>query len=131
MSKIKLTRLSEGEYETKDGRFYILNTYASAGCPGRANISKDLPWLVQDRSGAEPFYCSIKASKKKPVDSFQLLSEARTAIALIYRVEAEEKQVIEVGYVREENKDKPGRCWKSPQTGMLLVRSEALAEMMV
>jgi hypothetical protein len=124
--KIQLTKISTGEYKTKDNRFYILNTYSSAGCPGRANASKDLPWLVEDKSGVEPFYCSFNG--KKSVDSFESLTEARSAIALVYKFEAEEKQVQEAGYIQEQNQEKPGRCWKSPKTGKLLVRSEALRE---
>jgi hypothetical protein len=125
--KTQLTKISTGEYKTKDNRFYILNTYSSAGCSGRANVSKDLPWLVEDKSGAKPFYCSFNG--KKPADSFQSLAEARSAIALAYKVEAEEKQVADAGYIRQVNQEKPGRCWRSPKTGQLLVRSEALSEM--
>jgi hypothetical protein len=131
MKDIKLRRISAGEYKTQDGRFYILNTYSSGGLPGRFNPSKSLPWIVKDESGAEPFYCSIKTSARKAIDSFSTLTEAKSEIKRILKTEEEEKQIQSAGYTRQENREKPGRCWKSPKTGELLIRSEALLEIAV
>ncbi|MFN6561256.1 MAG: hypothetical protein RMY28_015890 [Nostoc sp. ChiSLP01] len=121
---MKLQRIEAGEYLTPDGRFYIRNTYYSNGIPGRSNTNKG--WLVEDKSGLAPFRNGYHKTNIKRVDT---LSEAKEIIARIIECDRNEKTLRDAGWQKQENCQPPGICWRSPHTGRLLTRTEALLQL--
>ena len=121
---MKLQRIEAGEYLTRDGRFYVGNTYYSNGIPGRSNTRSG--WLIEDRSGATPFQRNHHKSNLRRVDT---LTEAKEIIGLLVECDRKKKTLLSAAWRKEDNAQPPGVCWLSPYTGKLLTRSEALLEL--